>query len=179
MPCDPRCTPGCSGRLLVFRGRGGVVGDFLDGGFYGGLSRDCERSPTRSGGHFLVLAFFGKFSAIEAEALGTSPLLFGFCQLPICIEDITKLPFWLVRILSRRSGYCCRFCLWGRRGGGGRCGTGSCARRWGWEFLVLSLPVSVVAFKGVNLELLEGSGSFQVKELILDPFSKTTVKFTI
>ena len=47
------------------------------------------------------------------------------------------------------------------------------------EFLVLPLPVSVVAFKGVNLELLEGSWSFQVKELILDPLSKTMVKFTI
>ena len=44
---------------------------------------------------------------------------------------------------------------------------------------MLPLPVSVVAFKGVDLELLECSGSFQVKELILDPFSKTTVKFTI
>ena len=48
-----------------------------------------------------MLAFFGQFSTIEAEALGTLPLLFSFCQLPICIEDITKLPFWLVRILSR------------------------------------------------------------------------------
>ena len=126
-----------------------------------------------------MLAFFGRFPAIEAEALGTLPLFFGFCQLPICIEDITKLLFWLVQILSRRSGYCCRFCLWGCRGSGGRCCIGSCARRRGWEFLVLPLPVMVVAFKGVNLELLEGSGSFQVKELILDPFSKTTVKFTI
>ena len=44
---------------------------------------------------------------------------------------------------------------------------------------MLSFPVSVVAFKGINLELLEGSGLFQVKELVLDPFSKTTVKFTI
>ena len=44
---------------------------------------------------------------------------------------------------------------------------------------MLPLPVSVVAFKGINLELLEGSGLFQVKELILDPFSKTTVKFPI
>ena len=40
-------------------------------------------------------------------------------------------------------------------------------------------PVSVVAFKSVNLELLEGLGSFQVKELILDSFSKTTVKFPV
>ena len=104
-----------------------------------------------------MLAFFGRFPTIEAEALGMSLLFFGFCQLSICIEDITKLLFWLVWILSRRSGYCCR----------------------GWEFLVLPLPVSVVAFKGVNLELLEGSGSFQVKKLILDPFSKTSVKFTI
>ena len=44
---------------------------------------------------------------------------------------------------------------------------------------MLPLPVSVVAIKGVNLELLKGSGSFQVKELILDPFSKTMVKFPI
>ena len=44
---------------------------------------------------------------------------------------------------------------------------------------MLPLPVSVVTFKGINLELLEGSGSFQVKELILDPFSKTTVKFPV
>ena len=44
---------------------------------------------------------------------------------------------------------------------------------------MLSFPVSVVAFKGVNLELFKGLGSFQVKELILDPFSKTTVKFPI
>ena len=44
---------------------------------------------------------------------------------------------------------------------------------------MLSFPVSVVAFKGINLELLEGSGSFQVEELVLDPFSKTTVKFTV
>ena len=44
---------------------------------------------------------------------------------------------------------------------------------------MLPLPVSVVAFKGINLELLKGSGSFQVKELILDPFSKTTVKFPV
>ena len=126
-----------------------------------------------------MLAFFGRFPTIEAEALGTSPLFLGFCQLSVCIEDITKLLFWLVQILSRRSGYRCRFCLWGCRGSGGRCRTGSCARRRGWEFLVLPLPVSVVAFKSVNLELLKGSGSFQVKELILDPFSKTTVKFTI
>ena len=44
---------------------------------------------------------------------------------------------------------------------------------------MLSFPVSVVAFKGVNLELLEGSWSFQVKELILDPLSKTMVKFPV
>ena len=44
---------------------------------------------------------------------------------------------------------------------------------------MLPLPVLVVTFKGINLELLEGSGSFQVKELILDPFSKTMVKFPV
>ena len=44
---------------------------------------------------------------------------------------------------------------------------------------MLPLPVSVVAFKGINLELLKGSGSFQVKELNLDPFSKTMVKFPV
>ena len=44
---------------------------------------------------------------------------------------------------------------------------------------MLPLPVLVVAFKGINLEFLEGSGSFKVKELILDPLSKTMVKFTI
>ena len=61
-------------------------------------------------GIFLCWHFLGGSPAIEAEAL--SPLFFGFCQLSICIEDITKLLFWLVRILSRRSGYCCRFHLW-------------------------------------------------------------------
>ena len=44
---------------------------------------------------------------------------------------------------------------------------------------MLPFPVLVVAFKGVDLELLKGSGSFQIEELVLDSFSKTTIKFTI
>ena len=47
-----------------------------------------------------MLAFFGWLPAIEAEAFGTPTIFLGFRQLPICIEDITKLLFWLVRILS-------------------------------------------------------------------------------
>ena len=51
-------------------------------------------------GIFLCWHFSGGSPAIEAEALGTSPLFLGFCQLPVCIEDITKLLFRLVQILS-------------------------------------------------------------------------------
>ena len=61
---------------------------------------DVARLEVAARGHFPVLAFFGRFPAIEAEALGTLPLFLSFCQLSICIEDITKLLFWLVRILS-------------------------------------------------------------------------------
>ena len=179
MPCDPRCTPGCSGRWLVFRRCRGVVGDFLDGGFYGRFSRNGERSPTRSGWRFLVLALFGGFSTIEAEAFGTPPLLFGFCQLSICIEDITKLLFWQVGILGRWLGHSCRLCLWGCRGCRSCCHTNSCTRSQDWKFFVLPLPVSVVALEGVDLELFKGSGSFQIEELVFDPFSKTTIKFTV
>ena len=44
---------------------------------------------------------------------------------------------------------------------------------------MLPFPVTVVAFEGVDLELLKGSGLFQIEELVLDSFSKTTIKFTI
>ena len=44
---------------------------------------------------------------------------------------------------------------------------------------MLPLPVSIVTLEGVNLELLEHLGSFQLKELVLDSFSKTTIEFTI
>ena len=44
---------------------------------------------------------------------------------------------------------------------------------------MLPFPVSVVALEGVYFELLKGSGSFQIEELVLDPFSKTTIKFTV
>ena len=44
---------------------------------------------------------------------------------------------------------------------------------------MLPLPVTIVALEGVNLELLEPSGSSQIKELVLDPFSKTMIEFTI
>ena len=44
---------------------------------------------------------------------------------------------------------------------------------------MLSLPVSIIALEGVNLELLECSGSFQIQELVLDPFSKTMIEFTV
>ena len=44
---------------------------------------------------------------------------------------------------------------------------------------MLPFPVSIVAFEGVNLELLKGSESFQIEELVLDSFSKTTIKLTI
>ena len=44
---------------------------------------------------------------------------------------------------------------------------------------MLPFPVSVVAFEGIYLELLKGSGSFQIEELVLDSFSKTTMKFAI
>ena len=44
---------------------------------------------------------------------------------------------------------------------------------------MLPFPVTVVALEGVYLELLKGSGSFQIEELVLDPFSKTTIEFTI
>ena len=44
---------------------------------------------------------------------------------------------------------------------------------------MLPLPVSIIALEGVNLELLECSGSFQIQELVLDPFCKTTIEFTV
>ena len=44
---------------------------------------------------------------------------------------------------------------------------------------MLPLPVSIVTLEGVNLELLKCSGSFQIKELVLDSFSKTTIEFTV
>ena len=113
LPCDPRCTPGCLGRWLVSRRRGGIIGDFLDGGLYRRFSRDSECSPTGSGGCFLVLAFFGWLSAIEAETFGMPPLSFSFRQLSICIEDITELLFQLVGILGRWLGHSCCLGLWG------------------------------------------------------------------
>ena len=62
-----------------------------------------------------MLALFGGLtrSTIEVEAFGMPPLLFGFCQLPICIEDITEILFRLVVVLSRWSGYSCWLCLRG------------------------------------------------------------------
>ena len=44
---------------------------------------------------------------------------------------------------------------------------------------MLPFPVMVVAFEGVDLELLKGLWSFQIEELVLDSFSKTMIKFTI
>ena len=44
---------------------------------------------------------------------------------------------------------------------------------------MLPPPVLVVALEGIYLELLKGSGSFQIEEQVLDPFSKTTIKFAI
>ena len=44
---------------------------------------------------------------------------------------------------------------------------------------MLPFPVSVVTFKSVDLELLEGLGSFQIEELVLDSFSKAMIRFTV
>ena len=44
---------------------------------------------------------------------------------------------------------------------------------------MLPLPVSIIALEGINLELLERSGLFQIQELVLDPFGKTTIEFTV
>ena len=44
---------------------------------------------------------------------------------------------------------------------------------------MLPFPVMVVAFEGIDLELLKGSGSFQIEELVLDSFSKTMIKSTV
>ena len=44
---------------------------------------------------------------------------------------------------------------------------------------MLPLPVSVAALEGVNLELFKGLGSFQIEELVFDPFSKTMIKFPV
>ena len=44
---------------------------------------------------------------------------------------------------------------------------------------MLPFPVSVVTLEGIDLELLKVSGLFQIEELVLDPFSKTTIKFTV
>ena len=44
---------------------------------------------------------------------------------------------------------------------------------------MLSLPVAVVALLSINLELLECSGAIEIEELVLDPFSKPPIEFTI
>ena len=52
-------------------------------------------------------------------------------------------------------------------------------RSWDWQFFMLPFPVIVVTFQSVDLELLKCLGSFEIEKLILDPFSKAPVEFTI
>ena len=49
----------------------------------------------------------------------------------------------------------------------------------GWQFFVLSFPVAVVALESIDLELLKCSRAIEIEELVLDPFSKPLIEFTV